>query len=78
MKSARPVDWQQTRERLARLATAAEEALRVPPERAQAILEERARILARAPAAIRRTQIREAVRHCNPCNQGTFLTHGRF
>jgi purine-binding chemotaxis protein CheW len=42
-------DWQQLRERLARTRAALEESQRLSPERARAILEERARLLARVP-----------------------------
>jgi purine-binding chemotaxis protein CheW len=44
------IDWQQVRERLARAATTTEEAVRLSPERARAVMEERARALARVPA----------------------------
>jgi purine-binding chemotaxis protein CheW len=44
------IDWQDVRARLARATAATEEALRLSPERAKAVLEERARALARAPA----------------------------
>lgn len=56
----RPLDWQQVRERLAR-ATAAEDT-RLSPERAQTILEERARALACVPAeAARAAEVVEVV-----------------
>src|SRR5437870_3271979 len=42
-------DWQQIRQRLARACEAVEHGERLSPERAQAILEERARLLARVP-----------------------------
>jgi purine-binding chemotaxis protein CheW len=42
-------DWQRLRERLARLRAASEDSLRVAPERARAVMEERARKLARVP-----------------------------
>jgi purine-binding chemotaxis protein CheW len=56
MKSARreaprALDWQQARKRLERLAAAAAGALRLSPEQARQVLEERARALARVPAA---------------------------
>jgi purine-binding chemotaxis protein CheW len=44
------IDWQDVRARLARATAATEEALRLSPQRAKAVLEERARALARAPA----------------------------
>jgi purine-binding chemotaxis protein CheW len=45
------LDWQQARERLAQLAAAAEESMRLSGQRAQDVLEKRARELARVPAA---------------------------
>ena len=45
------IDWAEVRQRLARAGAALEEALHPSPERAHAVLEERARALARAPAA---------------------------
>lgn len=42
-------DWQKARDRLARTAKALEEGDRLSPERARAVLEERARALARVP-----------------------------
>lgn len=45
------IDWQGLRQRLAGAAAAIDEALRLPPERARAVMDERARILARVPAA---------------------------
>jgi purine-binding chemotaxis protein CheW len=54
MKSRREgaaIDWQAIRERLARALAATEEAGRLTPERARAVLRERARALARVPAA---------------------------
>ena len=44
-----PIDWRQVRDRLARAAAATEQALTPTPERVRALLEERARELARAP-----------------------------
>lgn len=49
-KSAGPIDWGQLRERLARARLATDEALRLSPERARAVMEERAGVLARVPA----------------------------
>jgi purine-binding chemotaxis protein CheW len=43
------IDWQAIRDRLAQVLTATEQFLRFTPEKAQAILEERARVLARVP-----------------------------
>jgi methyl-accepting chemotaxis protein len=43
------IDWQGVRQRLARATAAMEESLRLSPERARAVLAERARALARAP-----------------------------
>src|SRR5689334_4990591 len=48
---SKAVDPQQVRERLARAAAATEEALGLSPERAEAVLRERARALARPSAA---------------------------
>lgn len=45
---ALPLDWQQVRRRLEQAAR--EDGSRLSPERARAVLEERARLLARAPA----------------------------
>jgi purine-binding chemotaxis protein CheW len=52
MKSRQPpgkraIDWQQIRQRLAKATTATEEAAHLSPERARAVLAERARALAR-------------------------------
>src|SRR5258708_884019 len=50
----RPIDstdWREVRQRLAKAASATEEAARLSPERARAILEERARLLGRVPPA---------------------------
>jgi purine-binding chemotaxis protein CheW len=47
------VDWTALHERLARAAAAAEQALDPAPERARQIMDQRARILARAPPAAR-------------------------
>jgi purine-binding chemotaxis protein CheW len=44
------IDWQQLRHRLARARQATEESARLSPERARAVMEERARILARVPS----------------------------
>ena len=46
-----PIDWQAVHRRLARSQAAFEEALAPSPERARAVLDERARALARATAA---------------------------
>ncbi len=55
------LDWQQVRQRLAR-AVAAEDGSRLTPERARAVLEERARLLARVPApAARAAEVVEVV-----------------
>jgi purine-binding chemotaxis protein CheW len=51
---ATSIDWKQVRERLARVLTATEESLRLSPDRARAVLEERARALARVPPAVTR------------------------
>ena len=45
----RAVDWAEVRAGLARAGAALEEALHPSPERARAVLEERARALARVP-----------------------------
>ena len=50
-ESAKAIDWEEVRRRLARSAEATEEALRLSPERAKAVMDERARALARVPAA---------------------------
>jgi purine-binding chemotaxis protein CheW len=47
--SAGGIDWQQVRQRLARAHQATEESLRLSPERARAVMEQRARDLARVP-----------------------------
>jgi purine-binding chemotaxis protein CheW len=52
MNAPRPaaeIDWQQLRDRLARARRATEESLGLPPERARAVMEERALALARVP-----------------------------
>jgi purine-binding chemotaxis protein CheW len=54
MKSRRPassggIDWQRARERLARAQAALEGASKLSPERARAVMAERARALARVP-----------------------------
>jgi purine-binding chemotaxis protein CheW len=46
---ATQIDWGQVRKRLDRAMRATEEALRLSPERARAVMEERARALARVP-----------------------------
>jgi hypothetical protein len=46
----KPLDWQTARERLARAAAAVEDGVRLSPERARQLLEERARLLGRVPA----------------------------
>jgi purine-binding chemotaxis protein CheW len=51
-RAARAIDWTQVRDRLARARTAAEPAVRTPA-RTQAILAERARLLARRPSDTR-------------------------
>ena len=43
------IDWRQVHERLARARRATEESVRLSPERARAVMEERARTLARVP-----------------------------
>src|SRR6185369_15122442 len=43
------IDWQQVRARLAQARTALDESLRLSPERARAVMEERARTLAQVP-----------------------------
>src|SRR5207248_2562654 len=55
MKSRRPstggeIDWKSVHERLARARTATEEALRLSPERAREVMEQRAHELAKVPA----------------------------
>jgi purine-binding chemotaxis protein CheW len=45
------LDWAQARQRLAQAIAALEEWARLPPEKAQAVLDERARVLARVPEA---------------------------
>jgi purine-binding chemotaxis protein CheW len=49
-KGSRVIDWHSIRQRLARATAATEKASYLSPERARAVLEERARVLARAPA----------------------------
>ncbi len=44
------IDWRDLRRRLAAAAAASEEALRLPADRAKAVMDERARALARRPA----------------------------
>jgi purine-binding chemotaxis protein CheW len=46
-RSLNEIDWKKVHERLARARTATEEALRLSPERARQVMEERARTLAR-------------------------------
>src|SRR5262245_46166269 len=59
---ATQIDWQQVRRRLARAVAATEEASRLSPERARAVMEERARALARVPpAAARAADVLEVV-----------------
>ena len=53
------IDWQEAHRRLDRLRAAADEALRLPPARARAVLEERARALARVPARAADRGLRE-------------------
>jgi purine-binding chemotaxis protein CheW len=48
--STSAIDWQQVRSRLARAIAATEEALHLSPERARAVMDERARALARVSA----------------------------
>lgn len=48
-RSGRPVDWDAVRERLAAARAATEAAAHLPPDRARALLEERARAFARVP-----------------------------
>lgn len=48
-RTAGLIDWQQVRARLARVQTALDESLRLSPERARAVMEERARTLAQVP-----------------------------
>jgi purine-binding chemotaxis protein CheW len=49
-KNTRAIDWQNIRQRLAQVTAATEEASHLSPERAAAVLEERARALARVPS----------------------------
>ena len=49
--SGKKIDWEEVRRRLARAAEATGETLRLSPQRAKAILDERARALARVPPA---------------------------
>ena len=49
--SGKKIDWEEVRRRLARAAEATGESLRLSPQRAKAILDERARALARVPPA---------------------------
>src|SRR5436305_508980 len=44
------IDWKKVHERLAQVATATEEALRLSPERGRQVMEERAQTLAHVPA----------------------------
>lgn len=44
------IDWQRAKQRLARAGQSLEEALHLSPERSRAVMEERARVLARVPA----------------------------
>jgi purine-binding chemotaxis protein CheW len=56
------IDWQQLHDRLRRARQATEEALRLSPERARAVMEERARDLARvAPRAPLAAEVLEVV-----------------
>jgi purine-binding chemotaxis protein CheW len=50
------IDWQEVRQRLARLSAVAAEAVQPPASRARAILEERARALARVPPSVLQRQ----------------------
>src|SRR5947209_1803679 len=56
-----PIDWARVRARLARAAAANEGALRLSPERARAVMDERARALARVPAETAAVRALEAV-----------------
>jgi purine-binding chemotaxis protein CheW len=62
-KRPRPeaIDWSQVRKRLARAIAATEETLRLSPQRARAILDERARLLARVPVQETRAEGLEVV-----------------
>jgi purine-binding chemotaxis protein CheW len=62
-KRPRPeaIDWPQVRKRLARAIAATEETLRLSPQRARAILDERARLLARVPVQETRAEGLEVV-----------------
>jgi len=55
------IDWKQIRRRLERVLKGAEETVRMSPERARAVLEERARILARVPAEAVHAEVIEVV-----------------
>jgi purine-binding chemotaxis protein CheW len=56
------IDWEEVRERLAQVRAATEEAQTLSPERGRALMEERARELARLPPeAERQTEILEVV-----------------
>ncbi|HMC66010.1 MAG TPA: chemotaxis protein CheW [Gemmataceae bacterium] len=46
---SRKINWDELRQRLARTIAAMEDAVRLSPEQAKAVLDERARVLARAP-----------------------------
>ena len=50
-KKREAIDWQAVRERMTRAAVAFDQACQITPERARRILEERARAVARVPAA---------------------------
>jgi purine-binding chemotaxis protein CheW len=52
--TGRAVNWDEVRRRMDRAAEATEGALRLSPERSRAVLDERARLLARVPAAAAR------------------------
>lgn len=49
-KKGAPIDWQAVHERMARAQAETRSALALPPERAAAVMDERARLLARSPA----------------------------
>jgi purine-binding chemotaxis protein CheW len=56
-----PTDWARVRDRLARAQAATEASLGESPERSREILEERARALARAPAASETGEVLEMI-----------------
>ncbi|MBI4565717.1 MAG: chemotaxis protein CheW [Planctomycetes bacterium] len=50
-RRSKPIDWEEARARIARATAAIEGSLELSPERARAVLDERARAMAQMPAA---------------------------